>query len=987
MMVTFVSQCQKKSLNRTRRVLDAFANRIGDNTWQTVITEDGLIAVKKLLRKTASKNTAIACHWIRSRSRSELVWVVGNRSQFSQEGIVPVNTTSKELFMDIKQFKPNADVAYANTKFQRLDEHLFAVGYIALQLYKTLINAEPNHAQAIYFSGLLHDIGKNETYFQAFIREQKLEFSFSDDGQHIDKRGFSFNDFPRHNELSALMFYMLNDIANDRALKPKLEQIAHVIYWHHAKPFRDTKKASQFENYRRIAELYFSKAKTTSKLEFFSKQVELLSQVDQMAKQYDEDLGSVLAALKWIKPSESEEFFISDQSDVPAFKKYNVSDKVDFDNLHQDIRKNAINNIMRACVITADRIVSSTFFGMELSHSIKRKTLTDCLDRVFDTDSNLHREIADMLKNQSFDVTRNEKQAEAAIKLSQKSNIAILAGAAGCGKTKIALEWASLRKVKKLFWICPRVQVCQGVFKELTESYLPNSDIEIYTGEFKFQGQWENITPQKDELRSEIIVTTIDQIINAVTSHTKVDLLIDFLNAHVVFDEYHEFGNMPAFNLLFAELIEVKKQQNNQSTLLVSATPNPVFLEKILGIDTQRDVVVMPSFNQCMYQIEMDEYDENLRDEKNPFFSSQQDQTFVISNTAQTAQISFIQNQQKEQKENSILFHSKFKRSDKKFLFNEVYEAFKKNGDQRYAILRSGPIVQASLNISCQHMVSEITTPENMLQRMGRLDRFGLNLFGINSFKLTIPKSFNAAKNKGNCAEFLSRNNEFQITKLWLEYLKDKLPSTPYTLEYLYALYSEFYKTNLTNKDLIADIGRALCRSGNLINGKVTDPILIKSKSANNDSNVMKASSKSLRGNNVFVQMAKCDLENINSPRIINEYAYIEPLDDKTPIDNLSVSVDFVTGYNHKKPEKDLVNKMYKVHNNIKGGGKPYNPDVLIKEARSSDYPIYLSYTDEDIKHFGGNDKHAIFYCFCNKQVIGTLDLSCLTNGEDDSDE
>ena len=94
MMVTFVSQCQKKSLTRTRRVLDAFANRIGDNTWQTVITEDGLIAVKKLLRQSASKNTAVSCHWIRSRSRSELVWVVGNRSQFNAQGIVPVNTTS-----------------------------------------------------------------------------------------------------------------------------------------------------------------------------------------------------------------------------------------------------------------------------------------------------------------------------------------------------------------------------------------------------------------------------------------------------------------------------------------------------------------------------------------------------------------------------------------------------------------------------------------------------------------------------------------------------------------------------------------------------------------------------------------------------------------------------------------------------------------------------------------------------------------------------
>ena len=97
MMVTFVSQCEKKSLNKTRRVLDAFANRIGDNTWQTVITQEGLQAVKKLLRKTASKNTAVSCFWIRSRSRSELVWVVGNRGKFNSEGIVPVNTTQKTI--------------------------------------------------------------------------------------------------------------------------------------------------------------------------------------------------------------------------------------------------------------------------------------------------------------------------------------------------------------------------------------------------------------------------------------------------------------------------------------------------------------------------------------------------------------------------------------------------------------------------------------------------------------------------------------------------------------------------------------------------------------------------------------------------------------------------------------------------------------------------------------------------------------------------
>ncbi|MBO9489124.1 type I-F CRISPR-associated helicase Cas3 [Endozoicomonas sp. G2_1] len=97
MMVTFVSQCEKNALKKTRRVLDAFANRIGDNTWQTLITEDGLQTVKKMLRQTATKSTAVSCHWIRSRSRSQFLWVVGNKRKFNNEGVVPVNSTRGNL--------------------------------------------------------------------------------------------------------------------------------------------------------------------------------------------------------------------------------------------------------------------------------------------------------------------------------------------------------------------------------------------------------------------------------------------------------------------------------------------------------------------------------------------------------------------------------------------------------------------------------------------------------------------------------------------------------------------------------------------------------------------------------------------------------------------------------------------------------------------------------------------------------------------------
>ncbi|MDM1019560.1 type I-F CRISPR-associated helicase Cas3f [Acinetobacter sp. VNK23] len=151
MIVTFISQCEKKALSRTRRVLDAFADRIGDNTWQTVITEDGLIAVKKLLRKTVTKNTAVSCHWIRGRRRSELMWIVGNRNKFNTQGIVPVNTTKKSL---------------AQNKWEN-DWHY-------LPLIKALVAV----------SALLHDWGKATVLFQEKLKPQSNNTKKGDPLRH-----------------------------------------------------------------------------------------------------------------------------------------------------------------------------------------------------------------------------------------------------------------------------------------------------------------------------------------------------------------------------------------------------------------------------------------------------------------------------------------------------------------------------------------------------------------------------------------------------------------------------------------------------------------------------------------------------------------------------------------------------------------------------------------------------------------------------------
>ena len=97
MNIMLISQCSKNALVETRRILDQFAERRGERTWQTAITQNGLDTLRRLLRQTARKNTAVACHWIRGKDHSELIWIVGDARQFNERGATPTNTTSRNI--------------------------------------------------------------------------------------------------------------------------------------------------------------------------------------------------------------------------------------------------------------------------------------------------------------------------------------------------------------------------------------------------------------------------------------------------------------------------------------------------------------------------------------------------------------------------------------------------------------------------------------------------------------------------------------------------------------------------------------------------------------------------------------------------------------------------------------------------------------------------------------------------------------------------
>lgn len=824
----------------------------------------------------------------------------------------------------------------AKSQGQLLLAHSLAVGVLSFAIAKQL-GFSDDIQYACLKSGLLHDIGKISDSVQNYLKEPE---------ENKDN-----TDFYLHTEIGySILSSVLSPISLD----------AYIAYWHHARSYNNHGRTDDFEI--KTSKVFSDEKDIINKARLF------LEQLKQSVECYGLDFS-----LEGFKFSGKR----GPDYNMPEFKKYSKLNPISkikknvFDGrineLKEEVAMNAFHSVARTIVVTSDRLISA-LTSLELNSYIQNKTIESLAKNVvLEAAKSLKDEIESCLIE--FDKPENEfrnlEQSKVAKSLSEiKNHVAVLQGPAGVGKTKVALEWLTLQKgIKKAIWICPRKQVCDGIFDELANQYIPNARLEILTGdrsEIVVNGKLQS-TDDDNLFTGDLIVTTIDQVASVLVTHRHIDRLTTVLSSTLIIDEFHELQSTKGLLLMLAELLEMKAIlfQNNETqadVLLMSATINPALLEWVLDIDCSSDnnhVVSFGTFNQKPYIVEI--ISSSISE------ISTEEKTILIFNTATQAAKSHM----KLGNDKSILYHSRFTPEHKQQIMAEVMHGFGKNSDAYNGrVLRAGPIVQASLNISANSVYTEICDPESMIQRLGRCNRFG----DADSARFVIDESFSKITNKVLESQFAHKR-----TNAWLNFLKEKHSSVglPVLLNDYYSLYREFYLLALdeSNENVrtacMHDIYEALRQATIVMCDDDFAPV--KSKEKDDKCENIKLKSFSMRGGtSYYATMAIMD-----DDKLIDEYIDPIPIDyqDIKGYDDDSSPLTFFE-VNHQKIVKkcdcfetsyaSVIAKVKKAKN-------------MIFLAKSPEYPVYVSYTSQHLNAIQDypEDSQQIVYFIKNGKPLG----------------
>jgi len=392
---------------------------------------------------------------------------------------------------------------------------------------------------------------------------------------------------------------------------------------------------------------------------------------------------------------------------------------------------------VKGMMLRADRFAS-------MVEGSKEQALLDEVEIKWDGDT--FSLLVDILENKKGYKLWQKKILEKA----RGSNI-ILISPTGSGKTEFALMWS---KGKTLFTLPIRSAV-NSIWKRLVE-YIESSSIMdegkytannfkyvrlLYSGADIFIYQMLDADPDRESevwklqetarhLSTHFVVSTGDQIFPAAVKYPGYEMIYSVLmGSYLVVDEVQSYN--PEAAAVIVKLLEDVSKLGGKFLLMTATLPNFIRseIEKRANVEKVIDVYSnetpnKPDLKEPRTKVKVLEAKsimdivnltmENFKKGKN---------VLIIRNTVGKAVETYKILREELEKEKLLLIHSRMTFQDRKRIENELEKFAPGEKNEEKAVLVSTQVVEASLNIDFDVLITDIAPADALVQRMGRVYR------------------------------------------------------------------------------------------------------------------------------------------------------------------------------------------------------------------------------------------------------------------------
>ncbi|HUX56114.1 MAG TPA: CRISPR-associated helicase Cas3' [Bacteroidales bacterium] len=298
----------------------------------------------------------------------------------------------------------------------------------------------------------------------------------------------------------------------------------------------------------------------------------------------------------------------------------------------------------------------------------------------------------------------------------------------GAGKTDFLLKRCNGR----IFYTLP-FQASINAMWERMKKTIPNKDIRLQHATSKIV-VGKNLEEQllQPLIGSSVKVLTPHQLAGIIFGTSGYEsVMLDLKGCDIILDEIHTYSDYSKSMVL--EIVKMLLRLNCHIHIGTATMPT-VLYNGLLNILGGSDAVyqiklpdnILDSFNR--HRVFKMEDESNLKEVLSAAFNNNE-KVLVIFNTIKKAQEAFQNLSNQFPDVPKMLIHSRFKRGDRVHLETRLKSEFNGNGSEQYGnglmpcLVVSTQVVEVSLDISFDLMITQCAPLDSLIQRFGRVNR------------------------------------------------------------------------------------------------------------------------------------------------------------------------------------------------------------------------------------------------------------------------